>query len=292
MGEIDLDEASDMFQTLADETRLQILLAIARHQGQRGPLPYGEIMDDLDIEDSGRFNYHLNRLQDHFIRQEADNYVPTAGAHELLWLLRSEKMSDETMVAPETVGASCLRCGSALETIYDDDLYVSCHDCGESRMKHPTSPSVARSQPLRTLAAEADRRHRRNVAAMFEGSCLLCGGETEFEIMATEQLHYDRCLADVLCYTACRNCNYRFGMLTIGQLVLCHPTVRTYCHEHGIDLFERPQWEYTWTRSDRSTEIRSRDPWRYRKYGFVDGCRLVVQLEGSRVTHVDHVSLR
>ena len=123
---------TELFQTLANETRLKILLAIARRQRERGPLSYAQIMDEIGVEDSGRFNYHLDQLQGHLIRREDGKYVPSAGTHRLLGLLDSELLYDDTVVDPVTVGAACLRCGDPIEAIYDYDFYVSCHTCEET----------------------------------------------------------------------------------------------------------------------------------------------------------------
>ena len=72
--------------------------------------------------------------------------------------------------------------------------------------------------------------------------------------------------------------------------MLGHPEIQRYCDKHDIDLNERPQWEYTWTRTDQSTEILSRDLWHVRKYCYVDGCRLIVELTGDgTVEYVDHL---
>jgi len=281
---------TELFKTLANETRLKILLAIARRQRERGPLSYAQIMDEIGMEDSGRFNYHLDQLQEHLVRREDGKYVPSASTHRLLGLLDSELLYDDTVVDPVTVGAACLRCGDPIEAIYDYDFYVSCHTCGETRLTKDTSPKIARERSLRTVAAEADQRTRAHLRSMLDGRCLACGGDIEFRMFDSDEQFYPCGLLDVICTIGCRTCSDGIAPLSVGQVVLGHPEVQRYCDKHDIDLNERPQWEYTWTRTDRSTEILSRDPWHVRKYCYVDGSRLIVELAGDgTLEYVDHL---
>jgi hypothetical protein len=62
------DEA---FAVLGNETRLAILLAL---EGADDPLAYSELKRAVGVYDSGRFNYHLDKLLGHFIDGTGNGY--------------------------------------------------------------------------------------------------------------------------------------------------------------------------------------------------------------------------
>lgn len=63
-GEDDCLPPDEAFAVLGNETRLAILLALNRSDGE---LAYSELKRQVGVYDSGRFNYHLDKLLGHFI---------------------------------------------------------------------------------------------------------------------------------------------------------------------------------------------------------------------------------
>lgn len=283
---------ADVFETVADETRLWILVNMIVRQNESGPLSYSEIMDVTGIEDSGRFNYHLDRLTDHFVMVEDEKYVPTMGAHALVNLIYTRKLADDATVSPETVGASCQRCGAPLVAEYDYGFVVACSGCEENHLLGRIGPRTATERSLRTVVRRAGEQLRAHCRALLESCCLQCGGRITVSFTDVRDRFYGRQLVDVFLAVRCQTCYDGLVYLTVGQFLLGHPTVQRYCRDHGVDLTEKSAWEYTWTRTDDSTEIRSRDPWEIVKYAYVDGCKLVAVVEDDgSVSHVDHVRI-
>ncbi|MEE6211394.1 helix-turn-helix domain-containing protein [Salarchaeum sp. III] len=60
-GDTDFAAASKAFDALSDPTRAAVLGALADADG---PLAYSELRDAAGVEDNGRLNYHLRRLDD------------------------------------------------------------------------------------------------------------------------------------------------------------------------------------------------------------------------------------
>lgn len=58
--ETDLEAISDDFELLASPVRVEILLALAERDGA---VRYSALRDAISIEDNGRLNYHLRRLE-------------------------------------------------------------------------------------------------------------------------------------------------------------------------------------------------------------------------------------
>jgi DNA-binding transcriptional ArsR family regulator len=74
---VDLPE--EVFSALGDETRLRILLelaAVANERGVGAGLSFSELRQRVGVEDSGRFNYHLDTLSGGFITKRDGQYVP------------------------------------------------------------------------------------------------------------------------------------------------------------------------------------------------------------------------
>ena len=65
-----------VFDLLGDDTRFRIVQALhAADDG--GPLPFSRLQERVDVEDSGRFNYHLTRLQGVLVVKREDGYALT-----------------------------------------------------------------------------------------------------------------------------------------------------------------------------------------------------------------------
>lgn len=65
------EDLTDPLAVLADETRRDILRALAEADG---PLSFTELRERAGVRDSGRFSYHLRKLAKYFVRDTASGY--------------------------------------------------------------------------------------------------------------------------------------------------------------------------------------------------------------------------
>ncbi|WP_049922067.1 winged helix-turn-helix domain-containing protein [Halopiger djelfimassiliensis] len=65
------DEALEALDALANEHRIAILRALADADG---PLSFSELREEIEMRDTGRFNYHLTELLGRFVRETPDGY--------------------------------------------------------------------------------------------------------------------------------------------------------------------------------------------------------------------------
>lgn len=72
---------AEAFDTLADETRLGILRALVRADE---PLRFSDLRERVGVRDSGRFDYHLDRLLGGFVERRDERYALTDTARERL----------------------------------------------------------------------------------------------------------------------------------------------------------------------------------------------------------------
>lgn len=75
-----LEATTDAFEALSDPTRA-VILATLFDADRR--LRYTELAAAAGIEDKGRLNYHLRRLDD-LLDRSADGYVLSEAGHELV----------------------------------------------------------------------------------------------------------------------------------------------------------------------------------------------------------------
>jgi len=132
--------AEDAFALLGHEIRLDILRALFdRYEPidptsgpelrDRRTLSYAELMDATGVQDSGKFNYHLEKLRGAYVEAVDGEYVPTAGAIALYEAMIANRPT-ESVPADVTVEATCPNCDADLHGEYEQEfLTVECPAC-------------------------------------------------------------------------------------------------------------------------------------------------------------------
>lgn len=72
----------DAFQLLGDEMRTAILRAV--WESPEDAVSFSTIRERAGSPDSGKFNYHLNRLSGHFLSRGEDGYRLTQAGREVV----------------------------------------------------------------------------------------------------------------------------------------------------------------------------------------------------------------
>ena len=62
---------TDALEVLGNDVRVRILRELAE---TNDPLTFTELRKAADVQDSGRFNYHLTKLCEYFVRETPDGY--------------------------------------------------------------------------------------------------------------------------------------------------------------------------------------------------------------------------
>jgi len=77
---IDPADVSDALELLSDETRLAIVLELAAEGAvpDDDPMSFSTLRRRVGVRDSGRFNYHLDRLRDRYVEHGPDGYRLTS----------------------------------------------------------------------------------------------------------------------------------------------------------------------------------------------------------------------
>lgn len=128
------------FALLSHEIRLAILRAFYDNYAPLSPdslsevreqrtLSYSELMAATDMEDSGKFNYHLEKLRGAYIEKVEEGYVPTASAIALYEAVVGNRPT-ESISVNFNIDEVCPNCASELRGQYEQEfLTVECPAC-------------------------------------------------------------------------------------------------------------------------------------------------------------------
>ncbi len=179
----------DALSTLGDDTRLTILVELADVAGEEGMgagLSFSELRERVGVADSGRFNYHLGRLDDRFVTKVGDEYVARYPALAVAAALYAGEYGDaegERTVAEATF--SCPECSRPVEVRYGRDTLYSgattvCPEHG-TLDSYPVPPGARPGRSPEELVEIAYRRSRVTSRLARRGICAECWGPVSVE---------------------------------------------------------------------------------------------------------------
>lgn len=282
------DEA---FATLGHETRLSILLALwEEYEPMSGDnaVRYSELLRRVEIPDSGKFNYHLDKLTGHFIEAVDDGYELRRAGQKLVRTVIAGTGLEATTLTPTALNVSCHRCdeGRVRISYRNETLYLTCTEC-EGFLSTEEVPSgaltfwdfdsagLANRSPTEIHAAGAvTLRGRRGM--MGAGVCPDCSGTIESTLRICEEHNAkpgtlcpdcgtrDSARVRYIC-TVCKN----WLGVPIQNAFINHPAVVSFYYDHGVDMRMDADdienfpnlWELVW---EQDHAIVSTDPVRIR----------------------------
>jgi hypothetical protein len=161
MSTDDSDEGgAAAFDAVSDEVRLGVIKAFVEERSRRREtldledrdditddvvlLSFSELWDAVGIEDSGRFNYHLDKLVGRFVHRTPKGYMLTVAGHRLAGSIVAGRY-ETTAAAPERVDRYCPACGSQLTAMYTGGaLSLLCeNDHGSDQAENDDAPFEA-----------------------------------------------------------------------------------------------------------------------------------------------------
>ncbi len=244
--ESDLDDA---LAVVADETRIAIVRALWEAHvedpeaidGPRGtPLSFSTLRERVGVADSGRFNYHLERLVPRFVRKRADGYVLTDAGARVVGAAVSGVYTDSDTTLGETTMGPCgdADCEGALEATYENGhVVVACGDCSRETTL-PAPPVVLQTRDAETDAEVLRRYAMTNVHRMIRGFCLLCDGPVRARLDRSSSADESGPVGVV---HECRECG-NVGHTTATICLLDHPAVISFLHDAGVDYRTVALW--------------------------------------------------
>jgi hypothetical protein len=228
----------DAFEVLAEETRADVLRALAAHQRDHPDDPtlsFSDLRERAGVADSGNFNYHLGKLDGRFVQKTGGGYALTPRGVRLA-ALAVAGFEDPGFGDPEPVGSDCPACGEPLYVSYDEGMVAVA--CGNDHV-FPRSfmqPPGADRDPddLARVASLLARQTAERVAA---GVCPVCDGCVD---VAPSTL--DTELVPLTYTGTCTACGTPVGVPPefVAPTV---PAVVAFWYERGVDAAATPVWE-------------------------------------------------
>lgn len=300
------DEA---FTVLGNETRMAILQTLLEADG---PLSFSDLRVGVAMSDSGQFNYHLSKLDDHFIEKTNQGYVLRQAGRRVVEAVLSGAITESPLLEPTPIDFECLLCGAPIEVSYAQErLELFCTECpgiygGSGRVAMPDAPEQAAPTenerapgtfgyigklqfppaglrdrtPEELLDAASTWTHLELFSAAHD-ICPRCSAVVDHSVSVCDS--HDA--SDGLCATCqrryavqltnrCRNCRFGGDGVIVTRL-LGDLDLRLFVGEHGIDpLAEGIRWGWAF-----EEEIISVEPFEAKFTFTIDGDAITLTVD-------------
>ena len=279
---VESTEPDEVFALLSNDTRVGILRAL--WETPEHELPFSELFAAVDIDDSGQFNYHLDKLVGTFVGETADGYELTQAGVQINGAIHAGTYTLSAEIEPITLSDPCYSCGGEQEFRYEDETArISCNSC-EIVTRVGVPPGTFAEYPREELPEVAERYLRSVLYHVTRGFCPICDGSAEpavaplEESVPTEEL--DGPAGDVpwLRYE-CQQCGSELESGLVAALIF-HPAVVSFHYDRDSPVRDRSVWEFVGAglEPDRA-RIRDDSPFRAEVRYPADGAELVVVVD-------------
>jgi hypothetical protein len=126
------------FELLGNPTRLGILRELFEADV---PVGFTVLRRAVGVDDSGRFNYHLNRLVDRYVTEVDDGYELSTAGEYVVGAILADAIDQRPGFGSFPVDGTCRHCGGAFEAEFEDLGEVRCTDCGAVVMADAFPPA-------------------------------------------------------------------------------------------------------------------------------------------------------
>lgn len=278
-GRETVSDAGEAFSDVASEARFDILESLWEEtRGSEDPVSFATLRKRTDIDDSGQFNYHLDKLRPRFVRKAEEGYTLThAGARIVGAAVSGVYTETDTTVESRAV-TDCPECGGSVEAGYEGGkARVECRDCELLVTQAPVPPVLVASADPEELPMLYSRQLVADIYRMNSGFCVLCGGRMDRSLDREDD---DEPLADHLeVVYRCREC----GSESHGVVLMAaidDPALVSFLYESGIEIREEPAWDLDWF-FEATGRVASEDPLRVEATVEVDDRALTLTLDES-----------
>lgn len=247
----------EAFSILANQDRFEILRTIV--EASQDTLPFHELYSRSGFDDSGHFNYHLDKLVGPFLTKTDDKYSLRHSARIAYRLAMGGLFSDRTEAELTTVRETCTHCeADRLGAVYEGDrFWISCADCGRRATAAPFPPRALAYYDTDRMPAAFDRYTMGTVVRAAENVCPWCAAP----LTATLESGTDGWPA--VDYVIRRECCHCHGWIytRVHDLVRLHPAVISFYHERGVDIVGSSFWTAEPVMAEQMTVATDAESW-------------------------------
>lgn len=253
-GRMAPDEA---FSVLGDETRIEILRELGESDER---LAFSTLYDRTSVDDTGQFNYHLNRLVGHFVRKESEGYVLSEPGRRVVEAVLSGAVTEVPEQTKQRVDVECEHCGALTEIRWRaGSVERFCTNCAGNYERaysdtddgqivddgylgrYPFPPSGLDGRTPDEILRSAWTWGNLEILALSAGICPRCSATVAYErYVCTDHDETDsRCAKcdrrqAVALSAECTNCIFEAGGAAVIGLV-ADPHLLQFLVDHGVN---------------------------------------------------------
>ena len=242
--------AAEAFSLLADDTRIDVLTAVAEAQSERdgaeaGPavLRFSELYDRVDVDGTSKLSYHLGELTGTFLRKQDEGYAFTHAGERLVRFVLSGNYGEPERFDSVAVDGTCLHCGvDALRASIDDQFFfVRCGECERPVTAYHVSPAQTRDAAGEEIVERIVDRQTAELELARRGTCPECAGRLSITVEAVPpEAGFDA--LDYVAIGECTACMRRVSS-PLPLWVAYHPAAVAFHWEAGVDVTASGGWE-------------------------------------------------
>lgn len=305
-GWLSPDEA---FAVLGNETRLTILQVLGDADA---PLAFSDLYDRVEYDSTANFNYHLEKLQGHFVRRTEEGYDLRQAGQRVVEAVLSGAVTDAPEMKSTQVDMGCPLCGAPTAVSYQQErLDMYCTRCSGlfgrvdtiaelsappeyGHLGYMTLPPAGIQGRTATETLEAAWAWSQfKFIARGNGMCPRCSAPVERSVTVCENHDdsdgaCDRCGRNsaVYLHVRCTNCiNDMQGIIT--GILLGNTDLQAFLTAHGINLVAPDSIDYAFkTIGDFEEEVVTTDPFEARFTFTVDDDAITLTI-GEDLSVVD-----
>ena len=294
--EVEGASAEEVFAILGNETRMGVLRALWESEE---PCSFADLRRDVAPDNTGNFNYHLNKLTRHFVEKTEDGYVLQFGGEQVVRAVLTGTITSRPSIPPEETDERCVYCGEPVTMAHEKGaISTRCTGCGGVTREElpsgtymhfgfPPAGLIGRSREEAIDAAHV--LYDSKISPMMKGVCPECAGQTG--------ISYDICSDHERDESGlCGNCDTRYAVWSQFECEYCsyrrqsvmwfaalnHPAVISFLHSHGLEEkipFRKLTWDNATFVRDIAGTVAETDPYRFRVTVPIEQDALVVTLD-------------
>jgi DNA-binding transcriptional ArsR family regulator len=223
----------EVFGLLGNELRVAILRALAEDPNE--PVTFSALRERVGERDSGKFNYHLRKLDGVFVVRGEEGYELTLAGRQLVGAIVAGTYTADATVEPVEVDDPCPTCGASplVVTYADDRATLACPAC-EEWLNAFSFPAGTLDQYDRSeLPAAFDRWMYALFQRIDAGFCANCAGRLSGRLDADADPPAVR--------WRCERCGDE-ARTSAAVPVIYHPLAQGFLHDHDVDPASTPSW--------------------------------------------------
>jgi hypothetical protein len=247
----------EAFERLANPDRFAVLAALARADAET--LSFSTLYERSPFDDTGQFNYHLDKLVGPFVRKTDAGYELRHAAVLVYRLAVSGLLSDRGTAELTTIDAPCLQCGAtSLTAVYEGDrFWVRCPDCERRAAVAPFPPRAAATHDTERVPEAFDRYTMGTALRAAENVCPWCAGPLTATLEPADETW------PTVEWVIGRHCGHCRGWIytRVSELLRFEPAVIAFFYDHGVDILGSPLWECESIMAEAMTVTTGTDDW-------------------------------